>query len=284
MSDLLERVVRSSVVGIAFALLLVTGPVPAHADAGTPCGQDCKVGPTPGRDEYRGALLLPPSTRSSHADLVDSAAHCADCIWRLRPACLVNNPDPDLLCLNALASCPDPGILMAIWLQRPPDPVFRRVGSFCHQPGEALTPEQFVPGVRDQFVKLLPPLGLTYQPRGRGLVNLPTLFDTHQPPDLGRPRFVLGGHPIVLTATARWTFDFGDGAVGDFDRPGGSYPDVDIAHPYRQPGTFTVTVITTWTGQFTVDGLGPFPVTGPDIVQRQTVALPVKEARATLVG
>ena len=247
------------------------------------CGQLC-VGGSPHSERYVGSLILPPDTHSPNAELRASAAHCADCVWELSPDCQTSNPDPDLLCLNAVASCPDPGILMAIWLQRPPDPVFRRVGSFCHQPGEALTPEQFVPGVRDQFIKLLPPLGLTYQPRGRGLVNLPTLFDTHQPPDLGRPRFVLGGHPIVLTATARWTFDFGDGAVGDFDRPGGSYPDVDIAHPYREPGTFAVTVTTTWTGQFTVDGLGPFPVTGPDIVQRQTVALPVKEARATLVG
>jgi len=247
------------------------------------CGQLC-VGGSPQSERYVGSLILPPDTHSPNAGLRASGAHCAGCVWELSPDCQTSNPDPDLLCLNAVASCPDPGILMAIWLERPPDPVFRRVGSFCHQPGEALTPEQFVPGVRDQFIKLLPGLGLTYQPRGRGLVNLPTLFDTHQPPDLGRPRFVLGGHPIVLTATARWTFDFGDGAVGDFDRPGGSYPDVDIAHPYRQPGTFTVTVITTWTGQFTVDGLGPFPVTGPDIVQRQTVALPVKEARATLVG
>jgi len=247
------------------------------------CGQLC-VGGSPQSERYVGSLILPPDTHSPNAGLRASGAHCAGCVWELSPDCQTSNPDPDLLCLNAVASCPDPGILMAIWLERPPDPVFRRVGSFCHQPGEALTPEQFVPGVRDQFIKLLPGLGLTYQPRGRGLVNLPTLFDTHQPPDLGRPRFVLGGHPIVLTATARWTFDFGDGAVGDFDRPGGSYPDVDIAHPYRQPGTFTVTVITTWTGQFTVDGLGPFPVTGPDIVQRQTIALPVKEARAILVG
>jgi len=247
------------------------------------CGQLC-VGGSTHSERYLGSLILPPGTRSSTGDLVVRAAHCAGCVWELSPDCQTSNPDPDLLCLNAVASCPDPGILTAIWLQRPPDPTFRRVGSFCHQPGEALTPEQFVPGVRDQFVKLLPGLTLSYQPRGRGLVNLPTLFDTHQPADLGRPRFVLGGHPIGLTATARWTFDFGDGEVGEFDRPGGSYPDVDIAHPYRQPGTFTVTVTTTWTGQFTVDGLGPFPVTGPDIVQRQTLALPVKEARAILVA
>ena len=173
---------------------------------------------------------------------------------------------------------------MLIWLQRPADPAMRRVGEFCHQAGQVLTPVALVAGVRDRFVKLLPGLVVTFQPKARSLVNLPTLFDTHQPTSLGRPRFVLGGHVITVAGVPQWGFDFGDTTGGVFDVPGGQYPNQDIAHPYAQQGTFVVTVRTTWVGTFTVDGLGPFAITGPNIVQTQTVTVPVKEARAVLVG
>ena len=249
------------------------------------CGWRCHVGPGahPDPDSYVGSLLLPPDTSSADSGLVGEAAHCPGCMWRLSPACRTNTPDPELDCLNAAASCPPPALLTALWLRRPPEIAMRRVGLFCRRPDQPLTPEQYVPGVRDQFIKLLPVLDVTYQPVGRGIVNLPTLFATNQPMDLGHPTFTLGGHPIGLTATASWHLDFGDGRVGDFARPGGAYPDQDIAHPYRGPGTYRVTVTTSWVGEFTVDGLGPFPVTGPDVVQREVVVVPVKQARAVLV-
>ena len=256
---------------------------PASAFAGD-CGLGCVVHPGDHPDSYVGSLLLPPDTTSSDGGLVGAAAHCPGCVWRLSPACRTSAPDPELDCLNATTSCPPPALLTALWLQRPPEITVRRVGSFCRKPGQPLTPAQYVPGVRDQFVKLLPVLEVTYQPAGRGLVNLPTLFATHQPIDLGRPTFDLGGHPIGLAATASWHVDFGDGATGDFARPGGAYPNEDIAHPYRTPATYRVTVTATWVGQFTVDGLGPFPVTGPAVIQREVVVVPVKQARAVLVG
>lgn len=279
--EALRRVAGAFAVGLlTLAAAVASGPTAWAAE----CAELCPVEGDAGHQYYHGALLLPPSTSSADGTLVTNAARCADCVWELTPACLNATPDPELLCLNAVSACPPPALLTAIWLQRPPEPAPRRVGTFCHTPGEALTPAGFVPGVRDQFIKLLPRLAVTYQPAGRSLVNLPTLFATHQPTNLGRPTFALAGHPIVLTATAHWTVDFGDGAKDAFEQPGGPYPNTDIAHPYRQPGTFTVTVVTTWSGQFTVDGLGPFPVTGLDITQRQVVTVPVKESRAILVG
>ena len=68
------------------------------------------------------------------------------------------------------------------------------------------------------------------------------------------------------------------------DDPGGPWPNMAISHSYAHSGAYPVSVSSTWEAWFTVDGLGPWPVGGPPVVQ---VASPppvlVVEARAELV-
>jgi hypothetical protein len=46
-----------------------------------------------------------------------------------------------------------------------------------------------------------------------------------------------------------------------------------------------VTLTTSWTAKFTVDGQGPFAVPGPAITKTAgPVTVPVREARSQLVG
>jgi hypothetical protein len=159
-----------------------------------------------------------------------------------------------------------------------------RVGTFCLAPGVPLQPTALVPGVRDRFVRLVPPLRPTFQPRAFGIVNVPVVFAAGQASSLGRPVFALAGHRIALTATAGWSWQFGDGGSTRTQRPGGAWPDVDVAHVYCAPGRFPVTVTTTWQGQFWVDGVGPFGVAGAPVRQTARLVVPVRSALAELMG
>jgi hypothetical protein len=173
---------------------------------------------------------------------------------------------------------------MQLFLERPAWPAFRLVGEFCQGPGDVLTPDALIPGVRDQFVRYLPALAPSFEPRGRGIVNLPVLFATGQPHTIGRKTFALGAYQIDLEAQTTWHWEFGDGTIADFTVPGGGYPNTDVAHTYTRQETCTATVTATWAGKFWVDGAGPFEVTGAPITQRMTLVVPVKEARAVLVS
>ena len=173
---------------------------------------------------------------------------------------------------------------MLLYLERQTWPAFRLVGEFCQGPGDLLTPDALIPGVRDQFVRYLPALAPSFEPRGRGIVNLPVLFATRQPQGIGRKAFALGAYQIELEAQTTWHWDFGDGAAEDFTRPGGGYPNTDVAHTYDRQQTCRATVTATWAGEFWVDGAGPFEVTGAPITQAATMVVPIKEARAVFVG
>jgi hypothetical protein len=189
-----------------------------------------------------------------------------------------------VVCPGALRGCPPPGLRLALLLQRPGEPVATRVGTFCLAPGVPLQPDALVPGVRDRFVRLVPPLRPSFQPRGFGIVNVPVVLAAGQPADIGRPVFGLAGHRVVLSATASWRWRYGDGSQLVTRRPGGAWPDVDVAHAYGREGRFAVTVTTTWQGQFWVDGAGPFVVSGAPVTQAAQLVVPVRAAVAQLLG
>jgi hypothetical protein len=173
---------------------------------------------------------------------------------------------------------------MALFLRRPGQVAARRVGSFCADPAVPLQPSALLPGVRDRFVRLVPALQPSFEPRGRGIVNLPVLFGAGQPGSLGHPSFDLAGHAVGLEASASWVWRFGDGSVLATARPGGGWPQTDVGHAFARQGRYPVTVTTTWSGRFWVDGAGPFAVVGPAVTQSAGLDVPVVEARAVLTG
>jgi hypothetical protein len=90
----------------------------------------------------------------------------------------------------------------------------------------------------------------------------------------------LAGVSVTVTAQPRWTWDFGSGARYQTGNPGGAYPQTAVAHTYRTPGTRTVGLTTTWTGEYTVEGLGPFPLA--PIEQFQGIPVSIGQARAVV--
>lgn len=264
------------------AISPVVKPVDASADDGSCFG--CGVSTTPATESYRGALLIPDSSEASPPSLQAEAANCPGCIWQLQPDCRDTADSGDAICPGALGTCPPTKIRMALLLRRPDWPSSRLVGTFCRGPGEALTPDVLIPGVRDQFLKYLPKMHPSFQPADRGIVNLPVLFATGQPASIGRHTFALGGFDVELEAHTIWRWDFGDGATAEFTTPGGAYPDASVAHTYLHQQVFAAQVTATWEGEFWVDGAGPFQVTGPPITQAAALTVPVKEAHVVLVG
>ena len=273
---------RSLVVLIVAVLSGALSVVPASAD-GTATGcSACTVHTGPG--QYVGSLLIPPGSRPEPPGLPAVARSCDGCVWTLEPACQSPVATGGVVCPGALRACPPPQLHLALLLQRPGEPVPTRVGTLCLAPGVPLQPGALVPGVRDRFVRLVPTLRPSFQPRGFGIVNVPVVLAAGQPAGIGRPVFPLAGHRITLTATATWLWRYGDGAQLATSRPGGAWPDMDVAHPYARDGRYLVSVTTTWQGQFWVDGAGPFVVDGDPVTQLAQLVVPVRAAVAQLLG
>jgi PKD domain len=275
---------RTVVVAGLFAVLSGVGLVAAGPASGSGC-PGCGVGTGPG--QYVGSLLIPPGSRPVPAGLTALAAQCAGCLWMVEPACQRPGATGGSSCPGALLSCrPQPPVRLrlALLLQRPGEPAPSRVGTFCFDPAVPLQPQALVPGVRDRFVRLVPALRPTFQPARFGIVNVPVVFAAGQRGSIGRPTFALAGHRVTLEATASWLWDFGDGRSVRSVVPGGAWPVVAVAHPYRAVGRFAVRVTSVWQAQFWVDGAGPFGVAGAPVTQTAVVTVPVRAAHAELVA
>ena len=74
----------------------------------------------------------------------------------------------------------------------------------------------------------------------------------------------LMGHPVTITATpVAYTWDWGDGTQETTTHPGAPYPNDTINHHYthRSPKT-VITLTTTWSAEFSVDGGPTQPIAG----------------------
>lgn len=100
-----------------------------------PCGDQCAPSSVPS-PRVTTPLVVPVAVLASDESLARRSRSCAGCSWTVAPSCRTPQPDQEMLCVNAIRSCPKPGIRMAIWVQTPTDSVPRRVREFCRTPGE----------------------------------------------------------------------------------------------------------------------------------------------------
>jgi len=180
--------------------------------------------------------------------------------------------------------CPVDTVPVRIWLLRP-GATWEDVGRACQGDSPPVTVTDVGSSVRDRAEALLPPLRAGVQPASGSLVRMPTLFRTGQPAQGidGADLSVLG-LDVRLTARVRWHWDYGDGADEWTSSPGGTWPTTTVNHVYRAAGRPTATVESVWRAEFTVEGIGPFPVPGPLLTQQDSVLVVVRAAHAHLVG
>jgi len=130
------------------------------------------------------------------------------------------------------------------------------------------------------------PSPLTVQPaRPQVLVNLPTIVYTD--PITQAFTTDLLGYPVEVDATpTSFTWDFGDGTDPvTTTSPGHPYPDHDVAHPYTRPGTYTITLTTTYAGRYRMAGTTTWlPVTGTATTTTTSPPITAVDAPSRLVA
>ena len=102
----------------------------------------------------------------------------------------------------------------------------------------------------DRLTKMVPTAGVAYQPEFEPLVktdvyfwcDLPTIFQS---------KVDIIGEIVDVTLRPSFTWSFGDGSVMSTTENGAAYPNGTIRHSYSKPGSYVITLLTTWNGSFT---------------------------------
>ena len=164
----------------------------------------------------------------------------------------------------------------------------------CLTPTEQLAfdPAELQAMVDDYFQRIpLPKPGLHISPADNAVVNLPEIVSADA---LGATAFTINEAPfptVLIKATVRWEWDFGDGGSLTTTTPGKPYsstsPDIGgyLTHTYLTANeAWPITVTSVWTGTYTVAGMpGTRVVTGA--VQRtSTVNVASADYSSTLTG
>jgi hypothetical protein len=121
-------------------------------------------------------------------------------------------------------------------------------------------------------------------PDGWTLVNVDTIAFTDTTPRTSNTR--LFGIPVEIRAVpSSYSWDFGDGSAPfTTTDPGAPYPAHTIAHAYAKKGAATISLTTTWHGQFRLAGEPTWrDVAGEGTTVSSSGSLEILEARARLV-
>jgi len=102
----------------------------------------------------------------------------------------------------------------------------------------------------DRLTKMVPTAGVAYQPEFEPLVNVPVYFWCDLP-TLFQSRVDIIGEVVDVALRPSFVWSFGDGSVYATTKSGGPYPAGTIHHTYKQPGTYQVSLLTTWNGTYT---------------------------------
>lgn len=102
----------------------------------------------------------------------------------------------------------------------------------------------------DRLTKLVPTAGVAYQPEFEPLVNVPVYFWCDLP-TLFQSRVDIIGEVVDVALRPSFIWSFGDGSIYATTENGGPYPTGTIHHTYMQPGTYQISLLTTWNGTYT---------------------------------
>lgn len=125
-----------------------------------------------------------------------------------------------------------------------------------------------------RLTSLVPTGQMLHQPLGDPLVQVPTYFFTRTPTSF-KTVIVILDILVTINLHPTFTWSFGDGATLTTIFPGAIYPLPGITHTYQRAGDLTLSLSTSWSGTWSVDGV-PLPISGGLIVRNQSEILRVK--------
>lgn len=104
--------------------------------------------------------------------------------------------------------------------------------------------------LNDRLIKALPTAGIAYQPEYEPLVGVPVYMWTDLPTSF-MTQVKIVGEIVDVALRPSFTWSFGDGTYLSTTDIGAPFPDGKIKHTYANPGTYVVTLISTWNGTYT---------------------------------
>ena len=102
----------------------------------------------------------------------------------------------------------------------------------------------------DRLTKMVPTAGVAYQPEFEPLVNVPVYFWCDLP-TLFQSRVDIIGEVVDVALRPSFLWSFGDGTFMATTENGAAYPKGTIHHTYARPGTYEITLLTSWNGTYT---------------------------------
>jgi len=235
-----------------------------------------------------GAVLLPSSV---DRETRHQAARCAGCRWKVTTPCIRDEQHGDASCRGTILGCPQGREISRAWLARPGGD-FEPVGLFCPSDGEVTSVADAAARVRGGFERQIPALRVHCAPDRGVVVGIPLHCRSLQPSGHVSWSDSVAGYFVQTSASATWEWTFQqhlpNGAVAGqwahvVRQPGGAYPGPGIRQAFTVAGIHGVQIRARWRGVFTVDGLGPFPIS-PDLEQRAVLRVPTGSALAVIKG
>lgn len=106
----------------------------------------------------------------------------------------------------------------------------------------------------DKLVEMLPTAGISYSPSFQPLIKVPVFFWCDIP-DVVTKKIEIVGEIVEVSLKPSFIWHYGDGVIFATRKAGAPYPDGEIQHSYSTPGHYLVQLITSWDGDFTVQGV-----------------------------
>ncbi len=130
----------------------------------------------------------------------------------------------------------------------------------------------------DKLVEMLPTAGISYSPSFQPLIKVPVFFWSDIP-EVVTKKIEIVGEIVEVSLKPTFIWHYGDGVIFATRKVGAPFPDGQIQHSYSKPGHYLVELITSWDGDFTVQGVKlriPGEIKTVSIVPITVVAAPTR--------
>jgi len=228
-----------------------------------------------------GGLILPDGVDDGIRREVSS---CPGCSWRVTSPCvdsgLGNAFDGQSHCRSVSRGC-QVGSLRRTWF-RPEGGAWRELGLVCVTE-RPVTVAMVGDRIHERLEKRLPGPQVAHAPASGVVTGIPTAFSAGTEATVREFDWEILGQQVRVQAVPTWTWSFPDGTTVRTQDPGHLAPGSAVRHTFRRSGPMPVVCSVEWSGQYTLPGLGTFPVSGV-IRQRSQMLVAVGEGRALLTS
>ena len=130
----------------------------------------------------------------------------------------------------------------------------------------------------DKLIEILPTAGIAYSPSFQPLIKVPVFFWSDIPTIVTK-KIEIVGEVVEVSLKPTFIWHYGDGIFFVTRDAGAPFPDGQIQHSYSNPGHYLIQLITSWDGEFTVQGVKsriPGKIESVSILPISVVAAPTR--------